>query len=233
MARQISRGKCSFCQQIVAKNAITKHLAACEKRLGQLNEPPVGKAKTRHIPLIQLLVEGRGLPQYWMHIEVPADASLENLDGFLRDTWLECCGHLSAFTIGQQRYSVMPDAGYRERGMTAKVGAVFVPGTTALHEYDFGTTTELTLKYVGAREADYRGYDIGVLARNEPPEHKCDMCDSPATQVCTACIWDNTGWLCAKHAATHECGVDMLLPVVNSPRVGMCGYTGPLYSGQP
>lgn len=28
---------------------------------------------------------------------------------------------------------------------------------------------------------------------------------------------------------THECGEDMLLPVVNSPRVGMCDYTGGYY----
>jgi hypothetical protein len=27
-------------------------------------------------------------------------------------------------------------------------------------------------------------------------------------------------------AGGHECGEEMLLPVVNSPRVAMCGYTG-------
>jgi hypothetical protein len=228
MARQISRGQCSFCQQIIAKNAIVKHLSTCEKRAARLNKPPNGKAKIRHIPLIQLLMEGNGLPQYWMHIEVPADASLKNLDGFLRDIWLECCGHMSAFTVGAQRYSVMPEAGYGERGMAAKVGMIFTPGTAALHEYDFGTTTELTLKYVGEREANYRGYDIGILARNEPPVYKCEVCGEIATKVCSACIWENAGWLCDEHASAHECGEDMLLPVVNSPRVGMCAYAGPL-----
>jgi len=228
MARQISKGKCSFCQQIVAKNAIVKHLSTCEKRLARLNEPPIGKAKIRHIPLVQLLVEGNGSPQYWMHIEIPADALLKNLDSFLRDIWLECCGHMSAFTVGAQRYSVMPESGYGEKGMAAKVSVVFTPGTVALYEYDFGTTTELTLKYVGEREADYRGFDIGILARNEPPEYKCEVCGAPATQVCSACIWENAGWVCDKHAPEHECGEDMLLPVVNSPRVGMCAYAGPL-----
>ena len=34
------------------------------------------------------------------------------------------------------------------------------------------------------------------------------------------------GWLCEAHAEKHR-HQDMFLPVVNSPRVGMCGYTGP------
>jgi len=34
------------------------------------------------------------------------------------------------------------------------------------------------------------------------------------------------GWLCDECAPKHKCGEDMLLPVVNSPRVGKCGYTG-------
>jgi hypothetical protein len=30
---------------------------------------------------------------YWMHLEVAAGTTLTILDRFLRDTWLECCGH--------------------------------------------------------------------------------------------------------------------------------------------
>lgn len=226
MPRLISKGTCFFCQQIFAKSGMVKHLAACEKRLAQLNQPPAGKAKLRQGSLLHLLVEGYELPQYWMHIEIPAEASLKHLDGFLRDVWLECCGHLSAFTIDSRRYSVMPEPGYGERGLAAKLGTVFVPGTVAQHEYDFGTTTELIVKYIGAREASYRGNDATILAQNEPPAYKCKVCGAPATQVCSACIRGGTEWLCDDHAPDHECGEDMLLPVVNSPRVGMCGYTG-------
>jgi hypothetical protein len=32
--------------------------------------------------------------------------------------------------------------------------------------------------------------------------------------------------LCQACAEDHECGEDMQLPVVNSPRVGVCGYAG-------
>lgn len=34
------------------------------------------------------------------------------------------------------------------------------------------------------------------------------------------------GRLCDTCAESYECGEEMLLPVVNSPRVGMCAYDG-------
>jgi len=43
-----------------------------------------------------------------MHVAVPATAPLSKLDDFLRHTWLECCGHLSAFEIGGKRYASEP-----------------------------------------------------------------------------------------------------------------------------
>ena len=54
----------------------------------------------------------------------------------------------------------------------------------------------------------------------------CGVCGKPATQVCTECMWENTGWLCDECASKHDTDEEMFLPVVNSPRVGMCGYTG-------
>lgn len=226
MARKTSKGKCAFCQRVVAKSAMTKHLTACVQRLALFNQPPAGSSKLRRVQLVHLLVEGYDLPQYWMHLEIPADAQLRHLDDFLRGIWLECCGHLSAFTIGEQRYSVMPESFLEEKGMGVKVGTVFRPATVAQYEYDFGSTTELNLKYMGAREALYRGFDVSILARNEAPELVCDICGAPATQICTECMWEKTGLLCAQHAPDHECGEEMLLPVVNSPRMGVCGYAG-------
>ena len=43
-----------------------------------------------------------------MHVAVPVTAPLSKLDDFLRHTWLECCGHLSAFEIGGKRYASKP-----------------------------------------------------------------------------------------------------------------------------
>ena len=63
--------------------------------------------------------------------------------------------------------------------------------------------------------------------QNAQPIIPCDGCNAKsAVVICTACMWDNAGWLCEACAQTHDCDEDMFLPVVNSPRTGVCGYTG-------
>ena len=166
---------------------------------------------------------------YWMHLEVLAGTTLATLDSFLRNIWLECCGHLSAFTIGGVRYSV--DAAIyewdtRSKNMQVPLDQVVHPGQTWSYEYDFGSTTELTLKVMSEREVPAKKKTIEILARNSLPFVPCDVCGNLATNTCTQCIYEDEVDLCDVCAKDHECGEEMLLPRVNSPRVGVCGYTG-------
>src|SRR5471032_2915093 len=63
---------------------------------------------------------------------------------------------------------------------------------------------------------------VELLARNDAPQIVCDECGSLATaQICSECDSRGEGWLCEACAAKHECGEEMLLPVVNSPRAGV------------
>jgi hypothetical protein len=101
--KEVSTGKCNYCGQTFPKSGMTNHLKACKKRKAALEalEKSPGGEKTR---LFHLQVEGRYGPMYWMHLEAPAEATLAELDQFLRDIWLECCGHLSDFIIEKKRY---------------------------------------------------------------------------------------------------------------------------------
>ena len=221
MARQTSQGKCNLCGKTFSKQAMTRHLDKCKQEHSQRD---TGTKRILH-----LQVEGRHAREYWLHIEMPADAKLQDLDRFLRKIWLECCGHLSAFTIAGQTYDVSPEgdpwSGRKPKGMSAKLGDVLEPGVKFEHEYDFGSTTELALKVVAQRQGALKS--IVILARNDPPNIPCGVCGKPAAQVCTQCMYEGPkGWLCEEHALEHECGEDYFLPVVNSPRVGVCGYTG-------
>lgn len=110
--------------------------------------------------------------------------------------------------------------------MRVRLDKVLSPGLKFFHEYDFGTTTELSVKVLAEEDREAKGPPIQVLARNIPPPIPCEVCGKPATEVCSQRVYDEQGWLCEACAQAHECGQDMLLPVVNSPRVGMCGYTG-------
>ncbi len=167
---------------------------------------------------------------YWMHLEMPVTATLGDLDLFLRGEWLECCGHLSAFNIGGESYVSVVDPNWGEDEVSMdeiKVGKVVGVGQQFTHEYDFGTTTELKLKVVAERAGTtIKGEPVKLLAQNDEPDFKCENCGALATQVCGQCIYEGTGWVCDDCAEEHECGEDMLLPAVNSPRAGMCAYSG-------
>ena len=234
MPRTSSQGTCYLCNSTVSKAAMKKHLDTCQGKgvpAATTSSPSSPSSqKSQRGKGFLLLVEGYRMPEYWMYLEAPAQATLGDLDKLLRNTWLECCGHLSAFEIAGVSYSSDAemasgwDSG--DKSMKIKLDKVLEPGMKLSHEYDFGTTTELSLKVLSEREGGVKGKSIRILARNEAPVILCQSCGKPATQVCSQCVYDGEGWLCDECAEEHECGEEMFLPVVNSPRVGMCGYTG-------
>lgn len=99
---ETSVGRCGLCGSTVEKSRMTRHIGACLRKAGLVSDSE--GIKTFHI-----VVEGDDRPQYWMHLQVPGEAILQDLDSFLRDIWLECCGHLSEFTIEGKRYSPEPE----------------------------------------------------------------------------------------------------------------------------
>jgi hypothetical protein len=225
-----SRGACGFCGQEFAKAGLTRHLKTCAKRL----EAQAAAEKTRRTvqKLHHLQVQDAWGGNYWLHLEIRDNATLANLDHYLREIWLECCGHLSAFEIGDISYASSPDPWGEsdDRSMAVKVGKVFAPGMTLHYEYDFGSTTELTIKVLDERAGKpLSEHPIFLMARNKFEAPTCMECDQPAVWFCTQCPYDRAderGELCEEHAKEHE-HEDMVLALVNSPRVGVCGYSGP------
>jgi hypothetical protein len=199
---------------------MTRHLGAgCRPEASGLLP---ASEKRPSAPSFHLAIEGRDAKAYWMHVAVPVTAPLSKLDDFLRHTWLECCDHLSAFEIGGTRY-----ASDEEMSMRARLNQVLAVRMKFLYEYDYGSTTALVLKVVALGERGLPTGAVQLLARNEAPQVSCQRCSKhPATQICTECAWNGEGWLCQACVVAHKCGDEMCLPVVNSPRVGVCGYTG-------
>jgi hypothetical protein len=223
-----SVGKCNLCGATFSKRAMTKHIQAC------LKSQYSGSKKGQLIKTLHLVVEGMYLPEYWLHLETRADATLDDLDEFLRDLWLECCGHLSAFTVSEKRFDKVEDdfdLGFgfeKAESMNAEIGQAFTKGAKIHYEYDFGTTTDLTVKVVEEQEGRLPKRDaIRILARNDEPSIPCHHCGAPAKVVCSYCVYDPEGWVCKKCKRKHEhFDEDVFLPVLNSPRTGQCGYEG-------
>jgi hypothetical protein len=224
MSRQTSTGTCSLCGKTFSRAFMTRHLTACG-----LPDPRASVAKpSTHQPgpSFHLFVEARYSRLYWLHLAVPVDAPLSTVDAFLRQIWLECCGHLSGFTIAGESYASEALREMGQSGMRVRLNRLLQPGMAFTYEYDYGSTTELNIKVVGLWNGTKRG-GVAVLARNDAPKVDCEICGGrPATHICTECACRDEGWLCRTCAENHECGTEMCLPVVNSPRAGVCGYTG-------
>jgi hypothetical protein len=168
-------------------------------------------------------------PQYWLFLEANARCRLQDVDSFLRGIWLECCGHLSHFIIDDEEYESSPDPDFGgDKDMRVALASVLEPGMTILHEYDYGSTTELVLKVVELRPGKLKKGPVTLAARNDPVHYECVSCKkAPATDVCSMCTCERPeAMFCASCLKRHKCGEDMALPIVNSPRTGVCGYTG-------
>ena len=115
--------------------------------------------------------------------------------------------------------------------METRAEQVFGPGIELTHIYDFGTSSKTLIKVVGAREGKpLTSFPIFLMARNNKPEIYCVECKQPASWLCFECLNDlnKQGTLCDQHVEVHPHeNYGDPVPLVNSPRVGMCGYDGP------
>jgi hypothetical protein len=216
--RKQTKGKCAYCEKEIAKSGVGKHLATCAKwKDAEIN---VGHKNSAQEMLYHLRVQALGSSEFWLDLEMRGSDSLKELDKYLRAIWLECCGHMSQFL----------DHG-NELSMIRRIGDVLELGSELKHIYDFGTTSETLVKVVGMREGKpVTSRPIVLLVRNVMPVSECMECEQPATRLCMECLIEEGGWgtLCDKHAENHphdEYGEPV--PLVNSPRLGMCGYYGP------
>lgn len=211
MARNATKGICSYCNKLFTRAGMWKHLETCKERKSVLEKKK--GAKCFHI-----LVDGYKI--YWIHIEIPVSARLKDLDVYLRYIWLECCDHLSSFKIGKESYVSYPEDYMGFKDMEIKLMDLLRPGMEFSHKYDFGSTTDLKLRVLSEYYGEIEGKCVKLLARNEQPELVCCQCNKRiSVEICCTC-----GPVCDVCAGSHECS--SILPVVNSPRTGICCYDG-------
>jgi hypothetical protein len=238
-----SEGKCLFCGKTFAKAGISRHLKTHLER--KSTENTNGKSYLVKVETDQYYVSDPHFLSLW----VDGTATMKNIDDFLRDIWLDCCGHMSAFTNpvkrsrgsmwdfleamelleqGKQKaYEKLMEKTNGEIPIGRKVSQVFYKDLKLKYEYDFGSSTNLQLRIIDEYpvKADKK---IVLLSRNEPPEWLCDTCQKePATQICIVHDWNEDSYFCDKCAKKHAKKCPDFedyasMPVVNSPRMGVC-----------
>ena len=223
----IGTGKCGICGRSVRKSEMKKHLDTCIEE--ERKALKAGSAELTGIFRILVTGEDERGRDYWLNLEASEKATLSDLDALLRKVWLECCNHESRFAINRTFYTYSPKANFIHESLDFKLGDVLKEGVK--FEYKYGPvygieSTDLLLKVISRRvELVDPEKPIRIVARNEPPRRMC-RCGQEAVVVCKSCNILNEGWLCDDCARFHDCGREEQLPVVNSPRVGMCNYLG-------
>lgn len=221
-----THGQCRLCGKSFAKAGMARHARACRGKLAG-----AGAADRLLVAL-----EDRYLRSYWLVVEAAPTATWGALDDFLRRIWVECCGHLSRFELEGATFTEHPEEESEwaddARSTAEPILASVAVGSRFSYEYDFGTTTELAGRVLATVPGSPTGRPIEVLARNEAPQYRCVECGHIATTVCALCYQgvDDPCWYCDTCRGRHRCseaGGDYFLPVLNSPRVGLCGYDGP------
>ncbi len=217
-----SEGKCHYCNKLYANNKISSHLGSHLKKAEK--EKP-SKKKSFHIK-----VTGAG--SYFLHMLIHEDATIGQLDSYLRSIWLECCGHLSSFEVKGARKVVNNWLDPEEFGinMKTKAGKLFEKGLKLDYEYDFGSTTQLAISVMNEYFIEDKE-KVLLLSRNEPLKFLCELCEEKAAEVMCSICYDGPTMFCDSCKGIHakECGdFDDYAEtdVVNSPRMGVCGYDG-------
>ena len=166
----IRRGRCALCGYETTKGSIGKHSARCP----QLHEQVIGAASGKPETLLRVRMQDGYEGTFWLDVEVRSGCTLGDVDAYLRAIWLECCGHMSKFSIGGW--------GGTDAAKSRRVQAVLTDGVELTHIYDFGTESVTRITAVGSRQAvPLSQRAITLMARNLPPEVTCVDCDRPAS----------------------------------------------------
>ena len=224
-----------------------KHLISCKSRqdffktFKEATSSKVTRNKIKKVDEVAYYlfkISSPEYPEYWLYVDLSEEITLLNLDSFLRDTWLECCGHLSSFIVMEETYESQIDklTDRDSKSMRIKLKELMLQKDVNIgYTYDYGDSTLLNIKVVSSQRTittKNRNKINKISARNDDIDYKCFDCKKEkATEICTICIYEKEGGrtqssFCKSCAMKHECGEEMTLPIVNSPRSGICGYTG-------
>jgi hypothetical protein len=221
-----TQARCRLCKSSYTVRGMTRHLQACLPDHQERLEAGAGPSRTAY--LITARAAGVLSNDYRLDLVVDGQAPFSALDTVLRSTWMECCGHMSAFWQDRPFGTEIDD--------NQAVASFVNEGDDIAYTYDFGTTSDAQLQVQSGIQLAMPAAAVQLVARNNPPAVPCDRCDAAAaTQLCSSCLYGHDAFaFCADCAERHvdgACpeGVDeyMMMPVLNSPRIGLCGYTGP------
>ena len=221
-------GKCYCCGKDINGRTAKRHILSCKNRLNNIVEN-LNKSKVNKDKFIIKMVDKYNPSVYTIYLSIDKGTTLRNLDTFLRDVWMECCGHLSAFEINNVTYSCNEgsdeDFFSDDETMDINLKDTISIGDKFDYSYDYGSTSTILLEVISEYTTGNSESTIEILARNNENKPICYKCDNEAKYM----DYENQEFVC-KECVEEEVEEDdeflTELGYTNSPRDGVCGYEG-------
>ena len=214
-----STGSCALCGVDLGPTEMTKHLAGCIEEYRY----DVGRDDERQERGYHIAFQATRAPVFWVHLMARPDATLAQLDAFLRDLWMEDRSKQSRFVLGTKVFSSNPTTDVTpsnlQGDLSVELQEVLEDEIPFEYAYDFQQTTELEGRVIAKKSVlpDQAQTPVRMLARNNLPEIPC-QCGGAATLMCRRCAGGPEAWLCASCLAEHPCEDEQIVEIENTPR---------------
>ena len=206
------KAKCYYCNKELTERTIKRHMKNCSEMKKRVEEQNSTDKKQRNQFIIAIKSKYEG-NDYCIYLSIDGTLGLVHIDQFIRDIWVECCGHLSGFRIRGKFY--------QDHSMNTRLNDILDIDEKFEYEYDFGSTTYLNLEVVDIIQVSSSFSQIEIIARNHDIKHECETCGKEAKFF----NYENDKWQCENCIDENN---DMISEIeyCNSPRDGVCGYEG-------
>jgi hypothetical protein len=111
-----------------------------------------------------------------------------------------------------------------DRSMDVSLQRVLKVGQKFSYVYDYGSSTYINLRVIAEREGivQKKKKPVQLLAQNTAPVFPCVVCGKPGTAVAMGYFFDSIAdSVYCDECATKQGREDDMLPIINSPRVGV------------
>ena len=206
------KAKCYYCNKELTERTIKRHMKNCSEMKKSIYEKGIDNKEKRNQFIIAIKPKYAG-NEYCIYLSIDGTLGLIHIDQFIRDIWVECCGHLSGFKIRGKFY--------QDHSVNTKLNDVLNVNEKFEYEYDFGSTTHLILDVVDIIQVPSGFSQIEIIARNHEIKHNCEMCGAEAKYF----NYEKDEWEC-ENCIDEDNDMISEFDYCNSPRDGVCSYEG-------
>ena len=206
------KAKCYYCNKELTEMTIKRHMKNCSEIKKRIEEQNVTDKKLRDQFIIAIKPKYDG-NEYCIYLSIDGTLKLSHIDKFIRDIWVECCGHFSGFKIRGKFY--------QDNSMNTRLNDILNLEDKFEYEYDFGSTTHLILEVVDIKQVPSSFSQIEIIARNNEIKHDCEICGEEAKYF----NYEKGEWEC-ENCIDEDNDMISEFDYCNSPRDSVCGYDG-------